>query len=239
VSDEPRDDALLREMAANRGCKLVKSRRRTPGKGDYGRFGLRDAKTGKDVFGFGKDGLTASPEEIETYLRGGALASWKGSVGKTRRKPAQQARREPKPEPRLVLREAKAADADAAAALIAALGYEIGPEDFRSRLAALRKAGEPPLAAEKGSLLGLLTWHVTPVLHRPRPVGRITMLVVAEGARNAGIGTALVAEAEKRLAAKGCAMVEVTSNVKRLRAHGFYERLGYERTSYRFFKSLG
>ena len=45
-------------------------------------------------------------------------------------------------------------------------------------------------------------------------------------------------EAEKRLAAKGCGLVEVTSNRKRLRAHAFYERLGYERTSYRFAKTL-
>jgi ribosomal protein S18 acetylase RimI-like enzyme len=64
------------------------------------------------------------------------------------------------------------------------------------------------------------------------------MLVVAEAARGAGIGAALVAEAETRLAARGCGLVEVTSNIKRLRAHGFYEKLGYERTSYRFAKLL-
>ena len=45
------DDAL-REMAANRGCKLVKSRRRKPG-GDFGRYGLKDAKSGNEVLGFG------------------------------------------------------------------------------------------------------------------------------------------------------------------------------------------
>ena len=49
-------DAMLREMAKHRGFKLVKSRRRKPG-GDFGRFGLVDAKTGQDCFGIGKHGL--------------------------------------------------------------------------------------------------------------------------------------------------------------------------------------
>lgn len=79
MSDADRDE-MLRDMAANRGCRLVKSRRRKPGTGDYGRYGLRDAKTGQDVYGFGGDGLTATSEEIETYLRGGLRASWKQSL---------------------------------------------------------------------------------------------------------------------------------------------------------------
>jgi ribosomal protein S18 acetylase RimI-like enzyme len=61
---------------------------------------------------------------------------------------------------------------------------------------------------------------------------------VAEDHRNGGIGALLVAEAEKRLTARGCKMVEVTSNMRRERAHGFYEKLGYERTSFRFMKKL-
>ena len=72
-------DKMLRDMAANRGCKLVKSRRRKAG-GDFGRYGLKDGKTGQEVFGFGDDGLTASAEQIEQWLRGGAVAEWKRSL---------------------------------------------------------------------------------------------------------------------------------------------------------------
>jgi ribosomal protein S18 acetylase RimI-like enzyme len=232
-------DEALRELAQNRGCKLVGSRIRTPGRGDYGRFGLKDAKTGREIFGFGGRGLTASPEEIERFLRGDAAATWKSSVGKTKRAaPKAKPAPKPAPEPKLVLRDARPGEAAAIAALIASLGYEAEAAEIRRRLAAFGKAGLDVVVAEKGGIVGVLTTGVTIVLHRPKPVGRISMLVVAEEVRGAGIGTALVAEAEKRLAAKGCGLVEVTSNRKRLRAHVFYERLGYERTSYRFAKAL-
>ena len=241
------DDAL-REMAANRGCRLRKSRRRKQG-GDFGRFGLVDAKTGKPVFGFGKKGLTATAEEIETFLRGDSSASWKSSLGGTKAPkrsqaevgPARKKTKKAKPEPRpkkLVLREARPKDAEAIAGLLASLGYDVTEADAKRRLARLKKGGEPPLVAERGGVIGCLTWHITPVVHRPLPVGRVTMMVVAEEARGEGVGAALVAEAEARLKSAGCGLIEVTSNVKRLRAHNFYEKLGYERTSYRFAKVL-
>lgn len=264
------EDDALRELAANRGCKLTKSRRRKAG-GDYGRYGLKDAKTGREVFGFGADGLTATPEEIRSFLRGGGASTWRTSLGKALKAPpaepapAPTKRRSepdtpepraaprpppaapstpppkpkpPPPEPKLVIREAKPRDAEALAELISALGYDVTAADLRRRLAGLGKAGQQALVAEKGELLGLLTTAVTVVLHRPRPVARISLLVVDEKARGTGIGTVLVAEAADRLAARGCGLLEVTSNMKRLRAHGFYERLGFERSSYRFVKSL-
>jgi len=233
-------DDELRELAENRGCKLVRSRVRTPGRGDYGRFGLKDAKTGREIFGFGKKGLTAAPEAIETFLRGNAAATWKSSVGRAGRAPKPEPAPKPKPapEPKLVLRDARPRDAETIAALIGSLGYEATAAEVRRRSAALIKAGQQIVVAEKGEVIGVLTTSTTIVLHRPKPVGRISMLVVAEAARGAGIGAALVAEAEKRLAAKGCGLVEVTSNRKRVRAHAFYERLGYERTSFRFGKAL-
>lgn len=65
------------------------------------------------------------------------------------------------------------------------------------------------------------------------------MLIVTAHARGRGIGSALVAAAEARLSGCGCKLIEVTSNIKLAEAHLFYERLGYEQTSYRFAKEVG
>jgi N-acetylglutamate synthase-like GNAT family acetyltransferase len=72
----------LRVMAEHRGMKLVRSRKRTPGVGDYGKYGLTDG-SGKPLLGIGEAGLTASAKEVEQYLRGGALSSWKLSAETT------------------------------------------------------------------------------------------------------------------------------------------------------------
>jgi ribosomal protein S18 acetylase RimI-like enzyme len=236
-------DRMLREAAANRGLKLVKSRRRTPGKSDYGRYGLTDAG-GRELFGFGKAGLTATAEAIEHYLHQSAVADWKSSLRAAGAKtaPRRKSRRPPPPEPEpvpLSVREARPGDAAAIAALVAGLGFPATAPESAGRLSRLRKGGEPPLVAEQGKVIGLLAWHVTPVLHRPRPVGRITMMVVAEDERRRGVGRALVEAAIERLAAKGCGLIEVTSNIDLAAAHAFYRKLGFERTSYRFAKRLG
>lgn len=89
-----------------------------------------------------------------------------------------------------------------------------------------------------GEVVGCLSTSVMRVLHRPAPVGRISMMVVDEALRGRGIGAALVCAAEEALAVQGCYMVEVTSNLRRTEAHRFYERLGYERTSVRLAKEL-
>lgn len=98
-------DEELRESARNRGLRLVKSRRRKAG-GDFGKYGLKDAK-GKELFGFGKSGLTASAEEIEDYLRGAMRSDWKEAAkGLPKRKPAPK----PKTPPKTKLKKLKVAN---------------------------------------------------------------------------------------------------------------------------------
>ncbi|HVH57370.1 MAG TPA: GNAT family N-acetyltransferase [Vicinamibacterales bacterium] len=137
------------------------------------------------------------------------------------------------------IRDATVADVDALAALVAELGFPTSASDLAHRLDALIAAGEVVLVAEReGSVAGLATVHITPVLHRPTCVGRLTALVVSERLRGQGIGRALVEAAERVVADRGCALIEVTSNRRLADAHAFYERLGYEVTSLRFKKIL-
>jgi GNAT superfamily N-acetyltransferase len=66
----------------------------------------------------------------------------------------------------------------------------------------------------------------------------LSALVVSGDCRGGGVGRALVEAAEQELQRRGCALVEVTSNVQREDAHAFYKHLGYELTSHRFKKEL-
>lgn len=139
------------------------------------------------------------------------------------------------------VREAVLTDAPEVARLLALLGHATSPGTAEARFAAFRESGEHVLVATRagsGPLLGAVTLHVTPVMHRVGPIGRFTAVVVDGPSRGRGIGSTLVRAAEDFLRAQGCAMIEVTSNKKRTDAHAFYERLGYEATSFRFAKPV-
>lgn len=73
------DDETLRDAASHRGLKLIKSRKRKAGVGDYGLFGLVDS-AGKALFGVGGDGLTATARQIADYLRKGEASTWAESA---------------------------------------------------------------------------------------------------------------------------------------------------------------
>ena len=137
------------------------------------------------------------------------------------------------------IRRAEQRDAARLARLIVQLGYTAAEPDVAERLAAMDTEGRVVLVAElDGEVIGCLSTSVMRVLHRPAPVGRISMMVVDEACRSRGIGAQLVRAAEEALAEQGCYMVEVTSHVRRTEAHRFYERLGYEKTSVRLAREL-
>jgi GNAT superfamily N-acetyltransferase len=249
----------LAESARNRGLKLVRSRVRTPGKRRFGKVGLTDAK-GKSVFGMDAKGPMGKPEEIEDYLRNLGARDWGASLDVAvlprKKKPKRQAANDaepapkqprtpsaapakPKEKPKPKLRDAKPSDAARLAELIHELGHEIGEKQVRKNLAALKKVGEVPVVATiDKSVVGLIGRHRMTTVHRPAPVGRIPVLVVAKDAQGLGIGRMLVDAVEQWCRDKGCQLIEVTSNDRRATAHAFYRHMGYERSSIRFFKKL-
>jgi GNAT superfamily N-acetyltransferase len=258
---DPRIDQLA-ESARNRGLKLVRSRVRSPNKRRFGKVGLTDAK-GKPVFGMDARGPVGKPEEIENYLRNLGAKDWGASLDvavlprkrkPTRQAPAREAandrepapkapepKREAKPkaEPVPKIRDAKPSDSRRLVELIHELGHEIDDKRVRKNLTSLKKLGETPIVATLGKkVVGLIGLHRMTTVHRPAPVGRIPVLVVAKKAQGHGLGRMLVDAAEQWCRKKGCEIIEVTSNDRRAEAHAFYRHMGYERTSIRFFKKL-
>jgi GNAT superfamily N-acetyltransferase len=246
------DIDALAETARNRGLKLVRSRVRTPNKRRFGKVGLTDT-SGKAVFGMDAKGPIGKPEDVEDYLRNLGAKDWGASLDVAvlprKRKSAQDARKAandrepapppPKPKPKPKIREAKPADAPRLVQLIHELGHEIDEKSVRKNLSRLKKAGELPLVATLDkNVIGLIGRHLMFTIHRPKPVGRIPVLVVTKDARGHNLGRLLVEAVEQWCRDKGCALIEVTSNDRRADAHAFYRHMGYERTSIRFFKKL-
>lgn len=68
--------------------------------------------------------------------------------------------------------------------------------------------------------------------------GVIEDVVVLEECRGQGIGEQMIRFALERGKEAGCYKVALSSNVKRERAHHFYESLGFERHGYSFTTNL-
>lgn len=138
------------------------------------------------------------------------------------------------------LRLATETDAPELARLLTALGHTTTATDVAERWTRWTAAGNGAVVAVlgDGALAGVVTLHQMTVLHRPKPVGRITALIVDTPVRGRGIGRALVGAAERMLSEAGCGLLEITSNVKWTEAHAFYSQLGYGQTSFRFAKAL-
>src|SRR5262245_29495422 len=76
------------------------------------------------------------------------------------------------------IRSARPSDAEAVSGLLSQLGFPADAGTVAARLEGMPRAAERVfVAAEQNDVLGLVTIHVTPVLHRPTPVGRITAIV--------------------------------------------------------------
>jgi len=127
------------------------------------------------------------------------------------------------------IRAARYADAGALASLSGQLGYPADADTIVRRLDELttNHVGEVLVAeAEDGAVVGWAEASVQRhLVHDTR--AELAGLIVADGARNRGVGTALLRAVEAWARERGLSELIVRSNVVRERAHRFYLREGY------------
>ena len=140
----------------------------------------------------------------------------------------------------VLIRPATEADAKRVAALLIELGYPSEEADVRNRLRhSLTMDTTSILVAQADSdVVGLMCAELVPYFPRGATICRVTALVVSENRRGQRVGEQLLAGAAEFARNRHCAGIEITSAENRLDAHRFYQRLGFARTSFRFFKAL-
>ncbi|MEV7552862.1 GNAT family N-acetyltransferase [Amycolatopsis sp. NPDC089917] len=85
------------------------------------------------------------------------------------------------------------------------------------------------VADDAGAAVGTLQLSIIPGLARKGALrGQIEAVRVRASHRGSGLGGELMKWAVEESRRRGCALVQLTSDVKREDAHRFYERLGFE-----------
>ena len=142
----------------------------------------------------------------------------------------------------ITIRSARPSDAETIAALTRQLGYDAELSTVASRLSRLLARSDQQLlvADDGGRAIGWIHMVITEYVEADAFVV-IGGLVVDREYRKQGIGRRLLIRAEEWAAQHGCSLVRLSSNVKRVEAHAFYERVGYTnlKTQYAFAKRVG
>ena len=140
----------------------------------------------------------------------------------------------------ILLRAPTEADAKHVASLLAELGYPSKETDVRDRLrrSLNGKSSCFLLAQLESEIIGLVSAELVPYFPTGSTICRVTALIVSTHYRGRRVGEKLVAGAVNFARKHHCSGIEITSAEHRLDAHRFYQRLGFSRTSFRFFQAL-
>jgi predicted N-acetyltransferase YhbS len=140
----------------------------------------------------------------------------------------------------VLIRSATEADAKHVASLLMELGYPSKETEVRNRLrSSLHSQTSCILLAQSASeVIGLLGAELVPYFPNGSTICRITALVVSTHHRGRQVGEKLVAGVLDFAREHHCSGIEITSAEHRLDAHRFYQRVGFSRTSFRFFQTL-
>ncbi len=94
------------------------------------------------------------------------------------------------------------------------------------------------VAETDGRVVGFVTTVEALAINLPDGYIQVNSLAVLPEFRHCGIGKMLMNRVEELARERGSSLVELASGFQRTEAHEFYERLGYQKTSFRFSKRM-
>jgi GNAT superfamily N-acetyltransferase len=150
----------------------------------------------------------------------------------------------------VTFRRATEADLPAIVAMLADDGLGRGREDaslplargYQDAFAAIDADCNQMLAVAEadGAVVGTLQLTFLPGLsHKGAWRGQVESVRVASSRRGTGLGQAMLEWAVAECRARGCRMVQLTTDKTRADAHRFYERLGFKASHEGFKLQLG
>ena len=139
------------------------------------------------------------------------------------------------------IREVQESDYGTLVLLLKQLGY--GGNDVVSvanRVALIKAHDGVTFVVEDdgANVVGFAALTFMPLMHCDGLLARIAAICVDENTRSAGVGGALVRFIENYSVERGCVILEVTTNLVRLKAHQFYLNNGFVETHKRYNKKL-
>lgn len=140
----------------------------------------------------------------------------------------------------ITVRKANISDSNSLVALSKQLGYETNEDFLIKRFETLKNRQQEVIVAEINNLVvGYISYEPYYTLYMD-PGLNITALVVDNQYQNKGIGKALILEAEKYAKTNNLAFLRANSSSRRIEAHKFYRKVGFdnEKDQKRFIKEI-
>lgn len=91
---------------------------------------------------------------------------------------------------------------------------------------------------KENSVIGFVSLHIQKLLHHQKKVAEVQELCIHEKFTGMGFGKLLLDEAIQEAEKQNCEIIELDASNKRVEAHRFYEREGWERSHFKFTRKL-
>jgi GNAT superfamily N-acetyltransferase len=138
-----------------------------------------------------------------------------------------------------MIRRAQPSDTEAIRTLMIQLGYD-PPPNLEAKLQRLAAHPDEALLVYQPDteIVAFLSLHFIPQIALAGDFARISYFAVKDNARSHGIGRELEEYVTLLARERNCDRIEVHCHSRRIDAHRFYERQGYEASPKYFIKSL-